>query len=565
MKSIAKNKYFFSGLLLLIILLGSLLRLVFLSTVPPGFNQDEASIGYNAYSILKTGKDEYGRPYPIYFKAFGDQKLPVYIYATAVSEVIFGVNEFAVRFPSAIFGILCLPLIYLLVANLSKKKWLALLMTFLVAINPWSLHYNRSAFEVSISLFLFLAGTLFLYYAFAKRLRGGLVIGTIFFLLSLYSYNLTRLLSPLLFLFVYLWFNRKYKGIARVEIGSTIVAIAIFLLPFFASFFSSSGVDSASGTLIFSSARFQAPLLEFRTYLISFPSVVTKLFFNMQVLVLWEYLKNIYSYFSVPFLFLVGEDHGNHGIGNVGEFYLFEFPLMLVGLWQVIKQKDITGYFFLIWGALTILVASLTREAPQATRSFFLIVSYEYLSALGLFFLIKKWSLQPRKNQVVLAIICAAFFFYNLLYYFSSYYYRFPTYYAKAWRSEDKDVTLFIKNNPAYKKIIFDTDAGFSYASFLFYDLYDPTNFQRTVQRLPDDSEGFSVVTSFGNISFAKLNESDTFPPHTLIITNADKKLQNINLVKTLYYPERTIVSADGQHFVQYPYKEVAYELFEAK
>ena len=111
---------FHLSLLLVIVLLGAFLRLCMLDRVPPGFNQDEASIGYNAYSILKTGKDEYGKVMPIYFKAFGDQKLPVYIYATAASEAVLGVNEFAVRFPSAFFGILCLPLLYLLVEKLEK-------------------------------------------------------------------------------------------------------------------------------------------------------------------------------------------------------------------------------------------------------------------------------------------------------------------------------------------------------------------------------------------------------------------------------------------------------------
>src|SRR5258706_1583069 len=93
-------------LLTIIFLLALFLRFYKLTEIPNGFNQDESSIGYNAYSILRTGKDEYGKSFPVYFKSFGDQKLPVYIYLTAATESIFGLNEFAVRFPSAALGTL---------------------------------------------------------------------------------------------------------------------------------------------------------------------------------------------------------------------------------------------------------------------------------------------------------------------------------------------------------------------------------------------------------------------------------------------------------------------------
>src|SRR5918999_4071405 len=91
-------------LLVLIVSLALFLRVYKLADIPNGLKHDESAIGYNAYAILHTGKDEYGTPYPIYFKSFGDQKLPVYIYLTALSVAAFGLNEFAVRFPSAILG-----------------------------------------------------------------------------------------------------------------------------------------------------------------------------------------------------------------------------------------------------------------------------------------------------------------------------------------------------------------------------------------------------------------------------------------------------------------------------
>ena len=109
-------------LFLLIVILAVILRFVAIGTAPPSLNWDEASHGYNAYSILKTTKDEWGVTFPTIFRAYGDYKLPVYIYLTVLSEAVFGLNEFAVRLPSILAGIAIVIFTYLLVKELFKNK-----------------------------------------------------------------------------------------------------------------------------------------------------------------------------------------------------------------------------------------------------------------------------------------------------------------------------------------------------------------------------------------------------------------------------------------------------------
>src|SRR3989344_6701054 len=93
--------------LTLIIVLAAILRFWHVTQTPPALYWDEVSLGYNAYSILKTARDEHGKFLPLTnFGAFGDYKPPAYIYATVPSIAVFGLNEFAVRFPSALFGTL---------------------------------------------------------------------------------------------------------------------------------------------------------------------------------------------------------------------------------------------------------------------------------------------------------------------------------------------------------------------------------------------------------------------------------------------------------------------------
>src|SRR5581483_5962797 len=81
-------------LLVILIAISAFLRLYNVTGDPPALYQDESAIGYNAYSILQTGKDEYGISHPLYFKSFGDYKLPVYIYSVVPSIKLFGLNEF---------------------------------------------------------------------------------------------------------------------------------------------------------------------------------------------------------------------------------------------------------------------------------------------------------------------------------------------------------------------------------------------------------------------------------------------------------------------------------------
>ena len=110
-----KTKIFVFGI---IIILGAFLRLFVLDKVPPSLNWDEVSHGYNAYSIITTGKDEWGARFPLTaFRAFGDYKLPLYIYLTA-PLTIFGLSEWTVRLVSAISGIGAVIFIFFVVQKL---------------------------------------------------------------------------------------------------------------------------------------------------------------------------------------------------------------------------------------------------------------------------------------------------------------------------------------------------------------------------------------------------------------------------------------------------------------
>ena len=91
--------------LVLIVLLSSVFRLYQLGKTPNALEWDEVALGYDAYSILKTGRDQFGKFMPVTFRSLDDYKPPIYEYATVPSVAIFGLTPFAVRLPSALSGI----------------------------------------------------------------------------------------------------------------------------------------------------------------------------------------------------------------------------------------------------------------------------------------------------------------------------------------------------------------------------------------------------------------------------------------------------------------------------
>ena len=101
-------------LLLTIVILAALLRLVALDRYPAGLNADEAALGYNAYSLLLTGRDEHGHVWPVNLESFGDFKPGFYAYLLIPFIKFLGLTELAVRLPSALIGVLAVVFIYLL-------------------------------------------------------------------------------------------------------------------------------------------------------------------------------------------------------------------------------------------------------------------------------------------------------------------------------------------------------------------------------------------------------------------------------------------------------------------
>ena len=549
-----------------IILIALFLRFYWLDTIPNGLYQDETALGYNAYSIEKIGKDEHGKVYPLYFKSFGDYKLPTYIYTTALSIKLFGPNEFAVRFPSAVFGTLSVLILFLLVKKLSKNTALASVSALLLAINPWHLHFSRAGFEVNLALFFTLLGTLLFITSINARARIGLFLAAATcFVLAEYSYNVTRLLSPLLFIGLIINFRSELRKISHLSKAFLVLSLLLVIFPFVTTFFINTGISATTGNLLLGPDNI-AKNIEFRSYLSSWPDVLQKIFFNKWTFIFWQYLENIISSFSVKFLFIEGSQHGNHGIGNTGVFYLFQSLLILIGGVYAVRNKAKYLYVFFDWLAITILVLSLSKEVPHATRGFFLVIPLTVFSAYGL--LVFENGIRRLKNiylKISIGALASVIVFFSLLYYFTSYYLVFPVRYAEHWRSEDKKIAEYLKNNEeSYSKIIIDKDANLIYTSLLFYQKYDPTKLISTQVREPDNIIGYHLIEGFGKYKYENIDWENFTEENALIVVGPGNTPPGIEPEIVFYYPTRSVAISANAQVGKVVVTDVAYKIYDS-
>ena len=570
--TIAKKIHFSTLLIVFIFCLGFFLRFNQLSNIPNGLYPDETAIGYNAYSILLTGKDEYGTHLPLYFRSFDDYKLPVYIYSTALAIKTFGANAFAIRFMSALFGSITIIAMYFLIYELSKKKLLAALTSFFLAINPWHMFFSRVGYEVNLATAFLVIGALCFIAAVNRKNNFLLFLFSIIaFLLSLYTYNVTRIIAPLIFVMLIILYYKKITVTSKKLLITLFSLFFIGVLPFIITFFqlqSQAGFASQQDALIIGKVA-KAEILQTKSYFVFLPQIIQKTFFNYWVLVVWKFLGNIVSFFSTSFFFITGADHPHENIAGFGMLYYFDLPLIIFGAYQGLKKKVAYLYPFYGWFLFMLLVGSIIvatpGDDPFGTRTYAVIIPLVVFSAFGMYSFIQL--IMALKNNLVktgVLLSLAILIGYSCLFYFTSYFFRFPIEYAKEWHSEDQKTVQYINSIAKnYKTIVFDDSAGFLYTSLLFYGQYPPKLHQQ--QAVYKQNGLVMGLSKDGKYEFRKINwDQELINKGTLFITGGNNLPADRSPIATFNYPTRPVVIFYDRNIAQYPTTDIAFKIFES-
>lgn len=515
------KKYLLTSLMVLVVLLALFLRVNKITEIPPSLNWDEVSIGYNAYSILKTGRDEWGKFLPLHFRSYGEYKLPTQIYASIPGIAIFGLNEFGIRITPVIYGVLTVLLLYFLAKEIFKNKWIGLISSFFLATSPWHIHLTRASFESSFSVFWIVLGMWFLVKSFKNP--KWLIASVIPFAISVYTYNSARVFTPL-FLVSMLFIFRKRFFVIKKE--SIIFAILFFiaLLPLVP--FVLSGEASARYKLVsITDDAGLVPRIEERRNLSKLPALITKLIHNRVTYVSFYFAENYLAHFTPDFLFINGAGHRQHSVQGVGELFAIQAPFWLAGWFYLFRKKHAYRYLILAWVLIAFIPVSITNDSiPNALRTLIAAPVYQIITAWGIY---NVWLLLKTKKvlNVSVWLVTGLILIFSMFSYLQKYYQKYPVLYSQDWQYGYKQVVGYIRSHyDDYDLIVFSRHYGEPHMFTLFFLNWDPANYQNNPNLDRFEANRWIWVLKFDKFYFPDLGDVGTHY-QDIVKANQGKKI----------------------------------------
>lgn len=490
-------------LILFVIFITALVfRFYNLSIIPVGLHVDEINAGYIGRYILLHGKDFIGNSFPLYYDKFGDFRPTGIFYFSGLSTLFFGVNSFAIRFPSALFGALSIFPMYLVGYVTFRKKIIGLFAAGFLAIMPWHIILSRSTSESMVGLFFFLFGLYFMFLFIEKKEMKHFFYSVMSFFIPYFFYHIYRFITPLFFLF-FLFTTSVKETKKYIFLGLLFFGIVTLLFAF-----------SNSGSGRFSQVAFYqnpAPLQVLNTIVrddVGEKIVITRLFHNKGVIYSRELVKQYANYFSFNYLFLEGGLPERYKVPEVGLLSIIWIFLLFIGLGCLIAQPKMRKQllFLLFFLLIAPVPAALTYEdTPNIQRSALMIVPFVLILSFGLY------QITTLKRKAFLIPLLGGFFvisFFEQSYFWHQYMVHTKNYklYARSEGQRELAFTLY-KRKGEFKEVVVPIYQELP-ALYMFYtnnfSPKDAVSLQRDKKRVVIDGITF-VDTSCPSREFNRL------------------------------------------------------------
>ncbi|MCS6956666.1 MAG: glycosyltransferase family 39 protein [Patescibacteria group bacterium] len=479
------KKYLIIIILIAISFLSACLFLYKLNSSPPFLNADEATNAYDAYSILKTGKDQYGNFLPLRFQSFGDYKLPLLTYLAIPWIKFFGLNELSIRLVNLPFVFLFPIIIYLLIKELFNNKAISIIASFLSAFSPGLQLLGRQAHEGYMTAF-FLACCFYLILKFIKTNRFYYYLSFIIcYLFSLLGYHSSRLWAGFIILFlIYLVFKKKLK----IIYFTGIIIVALFFIYTDIKY----SPTRIQNLLFFKTSGFSSKLYELK---IESPIPFIHNFLSLSVK---ELVNSYLVYFSPEFLVLKGDDNIRFGFLGVSPITPIEYFFIFIGLYFLFKNKEKWRYLILAMILFSPISGALSWAKQSLTRTIFIFIPLIATISYGFFHFLNK------KNYLYHLIII---FFYLMFLFYSWEFYLFhypkKALVIRSWQAGYKELANYIKENyNNFDKFYITKKNGQPYIFLLFYLKYPPEKFQKQAKTTNPDEYGFTQINEFDKFYF---------------------------------------------------------------
>lgn len=422
-------------LLILLVLIAFTIRFYKLDQIPSSLYYDEVDYGYQARSLVETGRDYRGELSPFYVHSFNEMRTPIPVYFTVLTTLLFRTPELQVRMPFVIFGTLIVFLIFALIYLWTSNFTQSFLTSLIFAINPWQIQFSRFSHEVTVMMAFYLGGLICFYLALKNQKFKYLIFSVSLFSLSVYTYRTMSLFAPLTLICLFLIYRQKLLNFKLKKLGLLSLISAAIIIPFL--YFTTIGAPNTPRINILAitsdpripiwiqrnrevdSADFQNPIPGRKAYLTSF------LFHNKPLSYMSDFFNNYWQTFSTEFLLLDGDPNRRHSIGGMGEIFAIDFIPLLLGLFVLMKNLKQTNFqWLLIWFLIAPIPAAITLDGGKhASRLFLFSVPLLIILGFGWYFIIKKIQKFKKSNWLLstVAYLYAIFFILYLHHYFIHY------------------------------------------------------------------------------------------------------------------------------------------------
>ena len=479
--------------LIFIFFLAFFIRIYSIHTTP--LLWDEASLGYNAYSILKTGRDEYGLFLPIIFKSFGDYKPGLYVYLCLPFVYLFGLNDLSVRLPSIILGSLLPVILYFLIKEINPKaQKTAVISSLITVFNPYNIHFSRGAWETNILTFeLVLASYLFFKYVNKKNIKY-LLISSVIIGLSLYTYQAGKMISLFLVIILFL-INFKSLNIKKIFLYF-ILPLGLFALPIAYGLLFNNNSNRLQVVSLFSYPRSdeEAQMIKSETSIVDY-----QIFHSQPTFFLRNFLTRYFNHFSPRFLIFEGDwQNPRHSAPYIGLLLYPSIIFFVIGLFSSLSQLKIDklNLFFSLWLLVAPFPSALTRDSVQSVRAMSFSIPLIYFISYGIFFVLNKYRHLFVKLFIVILYLISFVYYGDL--YLNHMVIKSPVDFLYGYKNAIDYVSAHQKN---FKDIYITDYYGQPYIYYLFYKKYSPSLYQKQA-KLEDQNLDTGKVKTVDNIHF---------------------------------------------------------------
>ena len=510
-------------------------RFYLLTQNPEGFDQTEAAFGYNAYSVLRTGRDEYGKAFPLILVSIGDYKLSGYMYWQIPFIALFGLNEFSTRFSTVVASMISLLLIYYIVSATLKNRKLALLTLLFMGIAPWHIILSRMGYDPNVALMFCLSSiALFVRWQQNQKLyllllsAAGLCFGII-------TYYAVWVILP--FMLIFYWINvfKKLGGKPRLLLATLILFLPLLTIAKVFSVTQGQRLAQDSTYQVHAYPLLQEQIREDGT---QFPILFTRIFHNKPFFYSQTLLQNLFTNLSFDFLFLRGDKLDRRFyVPYHGMLYLWAAPFVLFGILYFWKNQTVPKNLLVLGTILVVFLGSAFSEFGSETeRTVFAAPLFCFLISYGLLIIYDNVRNHYQHIALIFLTSIGVLLGFNIAYFNHEYYWHANVHepWGRNFGMHTMLSTLPTLENK-YQKIVIPDSA---YIYYYFYNHVDPAiAWAEAGQRLNKANFlGLNLRAKIGNYLTMPIDCPSAGKLHVLYVCQGTKIAKNTKVIEVIRY-----------------------------